>query len=510
VDEDASGIQSIVWRMEWEKSRSCRIKNKLHKYNMDDCYALKAVKDFLSSIPMNSDDVLSENSDIVFQSQIKKNLNLKFLIGEYADPVIENIHKYSFFDYQRQRVFVRTDDFIKKSEKQRIRKKKSVLRPNKSIIHTARICVKCKNGNISAENPISKKIIDLKFTNSGIKRYITKFSSYVYQCKECGLLLSPERYKIGLDRIVPKGCKKNRSKYGHNIKAWTVYQHIVNQLSFRKIESDLYELFELAIGKSTLHNLKYYIDKYYEPTYEKLLKKILSSDVLYIDETPLKMKNEDGYAWVLTNNREVVSIYKPTREGDFLKRLLENFKGILVSDFYAAYDSIECTQQKCLIHLIRDMNDDLLKHPFNEELKFITSKFTSLMQKIVRTIDKYGLKRDRLHKYNNNVERLLNQIDDFSPQSEIALYYQERFKKNRDKLFVFINYDNVSWNNNNAEKAIKLLAIHTNKKIKLFSENRMREYLQIMSIYQTCVYNNISFLKYLLSKERDIEKYIEG
>jgi hypothetical protein len=72
------------------------------------------------------------------------------------------------------------------------------------------------------------------------------------------------------------------------------------------------------------------------------------------------------------------------------KNFLRDFTGILVSDFYAAYDSINCTQQKCLIHLIRDMNDDLLKNPFDEQLKKITSNFTSVMQNIVQTIDRLG------------------------------------------------------------------------------------------------------------------------
>jgi Transposase IS66 family len=40
--------------------------------------------------------------------------------------------------------------------------------------------------------------------------------------------------------------------------------------------------------------------------------------------------------------------------------LLKNFHGVLVSDFYSAYDTIGCPQQKCLIHLIRDINQELL------------------------------------------------------------------------------------------------------------------------------------------------------
>src|SRR5215469_17059722 len=62
-------------------------------------------------------------------------------------------------------------------------------------------------------------------------------------------------------------------------------------------------------------------------------------------------------------------------------------KGVLVSDFYTAYDALDMPQQRCLIHLMRDMNDDLLKHPFDEELKSIANKFSSLLKDIVNAID---------------------------------------------------------------------------------------------------------------------------
>jgi hypothetical protein len=41
---------------------------------------------------------------------------------------------------------------------------------------------------------------------------------------------------------------------------------------------------------------------------------------------------------------------------------LSGFRGVLVSDFYAGYDSLPCKQQRCLIHLIRDLNGDFLKN----------------------------------------------------------------------------------------------------------------------------------------------------
>lgn len=84
---------------------------------------------------------------------------------------------------------------------------------------------------------------------------------------------------------------------------------------------------------------------------------------------------------------------------------------------------------------------------------------------------------------------------------------QRRFLKNQEKLFLFLNHDNVAWNNNAAEHAIKLLATHQNKNLPFFRESRMDEYLKIMSIYQTCKYKGISFLKFMLSGEKDIDIY---
>ena len=81
-----------------------------------------------------------------------------------------------------------------------------------------------------------------------------------------------------------------------------------------------------------------------------------------------------------------------------------------------------------------------------------------------------------LHKHKKDVLKFYNYVMDRNYASEAARQYQKRIQKSKDCLFLFLDYDNVSWNNNNAEKAIKLLATHTNRKIRLFSENRMRDY----------------------------------
>ena len=344
---------------------------------------------------------------------------------------------------------------------------------------------------------MSKQTVDLKFARSGVKRWVTQFNSHLYYCRICKRSFVPKWY-IGIDR-----------KYGHDLMAWTIYQHVVKGQSFRQITADLRELFELHVEKTNTHTFKSYIIDHYQETFDQISRKILNSPILYVDETPINMKFESGYAWVLTNNEEVISFYRPTREADFIREYLANFKGILITDFYNAYDALDCLHQKCLIHLIRDFNDDLLKNPFDEEFKGMAKYFTSLLQEIVTTIDTCGLKKRYLNKHNKPVTKFFKDILSMEYSSEVASQYQKRLSKNRNRLFLFLNHDNVSWNNSAAEHAIKLLATHKNKNLNFFRESRMEEYLKIMSIYQTCKYKGISFLKFMLSKEKDIDGYCE-
>jgi hypothetical protein len=101
---------------------------------------------------------------------------------------------------------------------------------------------------------------------------------------------------------------------------------------------------------------------------------------------------------------------------------------------------LDCLQQKCLIHLIRDFNDDLLKNLYDEELKEISRKFTTLLKDIVSTIDTYGLKRWHLHKHKKEVGCFFKDIFHKKPASEIALKYQKRFERYENKLFTFLDF----------------------------------------------------------------------
>src|SRR5262249_10941119 len=50
TDNNASGLQSLVWRSRWEQAREPAWKDKLVAYNAEDCAALRKVTAFVQSI----------------------------------------------------------------------------------------------------------------------------------------------------------------------------------------------------------------------------------------------------------------------------------------------------------------------------------------------------------------------------------------------------------------------------------------------------------------------------
>jgi hypothetical protein len=87
--------------------------------------------------------------------------------------------------------------------------------------------------------------------------------------------------------------------------------------------------------------------------------------------------------------------------------------------------------------------------------------------------------------------------------SAVALKLKTRLDKDRDKLFTFLNYDGVPWNNNNAEHAIKAFA-RLRRAIEGLSTPRGIEDLILLSVCQTCKYSGLEFLDFLRSGEKDI------
>ena len=90
---------------------------------------------------------------------------------------------------------------------------------------------------------------------------------------------------------------------------------------------------------------------------------------IHVDETKINIQGIDHFVWGITNGVHVYFIMTENRETIHLEKWFNSYRGVLVTDIYPGFDSFTCLHQKCLVHLIRDLNDDLWKNPFNAELE---------------------------------------------------------------------------------------------------------------------------------------------
>lgn len=489
TDEKASGLQSIIWRYNWELNPTSNLKERLTTYNIEDCRALMKVQEWIFSLSKNNDKTVLANS-------IKQQNIFKWGVTVFALEHFNEINAKAYFDYQRQHVFLRTERKVYKAISKTKQTAKQYNRIDKRINLFPDKCEKCNSKDIKIIRSSKKPQIDLVFMKAGIKKQVIEYQGGAYFCYKC-----KKHFVVENMRRLPT--------YGHNIMLWSVNQKIQYKLSSGSIVNLLKDSFNISVSATQMTYFKEIIATKYEETYNEIIKKMSQSKLIHIDETIARISGIDGYVWVFANYDSVYYQFRETREPDFLKELLQDFKGVLVSDFYTGYDSLECEQQKCLVHLIRDLNEDFMKHQLDEEFKLIISEFGNLLRNIIATIDKYGLKKFYLKKHKKEVEKFYKKVILQEFESDLALSYQKRFVKYKEKLFSFLNHDGIPWNNNNAEHSIKPFAKWRKKISKTLTKKNIEHHLILLSILQTCKYQGINFFDFLKSGEKSIYKYSE-
>jgi len=289
--------------------------------------------------------------------------------------------------------------------------------------------------------------------------------------------------------------------------AWVNYHRLAMRLPYKKIIQLIEDTFGEQVGASTIHHMFMTLSDFYIDTEQMLLKRILNSPFVHMDETTINIRGSSQYVWVITDGTHVVFKLTENREPTIVHEWLKGYSGVLCSDFFGGYDSAPCLQQKCWAHLIRDLNENLRKSPFDTEYENFVCAVGELITPILQAVEKYGLKSRHLRKFRLNVDSFYEKaISNSVYKSETTQTFQKRFIKYREKLFVFLDIDGIPWNNNAAERAIRHLAVQ--RKISgSFGKESTPHYLRLLSVTQTCRFHNKSLLQFLLSGKKDIDMF---
>jgi len=497
TSKDASGLQSIAWRYWYDETGNQNYRQLLLTYNHEDCDNLSMLIAKLRDIAANGAHLSEIRFADIEGGSITENASN--IVGSF-----NNILKSAHGSYEQAKIVLKNKSknaILTLEEKGSKLKRSPVHRKIHKVVRVrrGRTCPRHPGRALKLlETEATRTITDLIFTKRGVKIIVTQYSGMQGYCTACNSPWNPPAMR----RLGPV------QNYGHGLQAWLAYHRMALRLPFDKISQLFEEMFCEKIAAAQVHCLIEQLSRYYVFTEELLLKKILASNVVHADETTINIKGSSQYVWVITDGLHVVFRHTEGRDASIIHELLDGYSGVLCSDFYSGYDSVECAQQKCWAHLIRDLNDDLRKSPFDAELETFVSSVRDLIVPIFEAADKYGLKTRHLRKYCKSVDQFYErQISGRTYRSDLMNTYQKRFSKYRDKLFVFLHSDGVPWNNNMAERALRHIAVQ--RKISgSFGKDAIMQYLLLLSITQSCRFQNKSLLQFLLSGEKDVDKFV--
>lgn len=495
---DATGLHSIAWRWRWEETRNAREKELLLTYNADDCRALRLLTSELQSISLNS----MSRTDVDFANAPKQNTTV---VGESIHRAFSGILTSAYQEYRYNRIALRSSPVhaaVDAAEARPKRKRcphvpRRLLRcvGTRFFVPRKRKCPRHPTRVLMASDKIAEvSLIDLVFTKRGCRKTLARYIGKRAYCPLCKFAYLPPLIRRLQGRV-----------FGDHFQAWVVYQHVALRLPYRAIAQTTEDMFSESFQVNTLVHFMSQLSQKYAATEAILLQKILASPFIHVDETKINIKGMNQYVWVLTDGSHVVFRLTETREPTLVQSLLGEYQGVLVSDFYGGYDAMACRQQKCWVHLIRDLNDDLWENPFNQRYELFVGAVRNLLVPVFEDVRKYGLRKRHLHKHLGAVEKFYRiTIDQLGNEEELFGKYKKRFIRYRQSLFRFLEEDGVPWNNNTAERAIRHLAIQ--RKISgSFSSTGATEHLRLLGISQSCRFQGKSFLKFLLSGLSDVD-----
>jgi transposase len=259
-------------------------------------------------------------------------------------------------------------------------------------------------------------------------------------------------------------------RIGVRLASLLAYLRTTLRLPIRAIRAYLDTVHGLSLSTGEIAELLHRLQQQVAPAIAELKRDAQASQVIHADETGWRENGQNGYVWLMaTGGEHPVRYYlrDASRGQPVLHRLLGLTEGAvptacLVSDFYAGYNDYAGPQQRCWIHLVRDLHTLKEEHPDHPAVLSWARSVRSLYDDALAWLDTYAqasaAERQRLYEALHLRARAAGyqyaRVRDHPCQA-----LAQRLLRHQDELFQFVVRDEVPPDNNLAERAARPLVV---------------------------------------------------
>jgi transposase len=191
--------------------------------------------------------------------------------------------------------------------------------------------------------------------------------------------------------------------------------------------------------------------------YEEIIEDIQHAGVLHGDETGWRVNGKTHWLWCFTSKKATIFTIERSRgKPVVLKFIKEYFDGVLVSDFWFAYNVLTCAKQKCLVHLLRDLERVWKYKDTGGDWEKFCKKLKRLIRDAIRLQKrKTELDEETYLRLCGRIEKRLQLILEHEWFNKEAKRLVKRLNRHQDELFTFLRDVDVPFDNNFGERSIR-------------------------------------------------------
>lgn len=280
-------------------------------------------------------------------------------------------------------------------------------------------------------------------------------------CPHCEKWRSP---KVDFSEVVI-----GEGRIGVRLASLIVYLASSLRLPIRLIQEYLREFHRLNLSVGGIERILQTVRKQTGWYVEELKQQVRKSPIVHADETFWRENGRNGYIWSFSTPGSKASgsvryyEWDASRAQAVVARILgDKQEGHLVSDFYCGYNAYDGPQQRCWIHLLRDLHELKKKHlpeiGVIEWAKAVRQTYDDAMAWLEQVTD---LKMPmRKAKYEALVRRTHALGIRYSKARDHPCHaLAQRLLFHEDALFQFVLVDGLSADNNFAERSVRPLVV---------------------------------------------------
>lgn len=301
-----------------------------------------------------------------------------------------------------------------------------------------------------------------------IQMDVTHFILHKGKCNHCGKTIRA---------VVPK---EYQSGYGPRLSATIAELSGSHGASRQTVQDFCQSVLGIPVSVGGIQCILDRTSAALKPLYDEIGRQVRQAKVNHVDETSWFQSGKLNWLWTMVNHTVAFFMVHPNRSKKAFDQLVDDWKGILVSDNYGVYINWVNSRQTCLAHYIRKAK--ALIERKDESIQ----RFGRNVRKQLQQLCHWAKAPPSEKRWTDFYSEFLLNLLLFEGADDDAGRLARSLLGEMDSLWVFLEENGVEPTNNRAERALRFAVLWRKRSNGTQSDKGNRWVERILSVKQTC------------------------